>query len=161
MQHKGFSPTTVILVIVLIAALFGVGKLVTPPPAGPPPAPAPVHAGTDAITAAPAAANKSRMDAMRRDMMTKMHNAGPENSGKQGKRIGPKPGAKKFDPYTIDVTPGYFGSAKQGSQGEQEMERKVAIATAERKAEMAKAALEAKAHPAPGAPRPGKMIVPE
>jgi hypothetical protein len=113
------------MVIVLIGAVFAIGKMVNPPPPGPPEPPKKAPVGTPAMTA-------SRQKEMR-DQMKKMMEEKMKHMPKPPKNA--KPGVKPFDPNSIDVTPEYFKTNSDGAGGERTLEQKVAIAKKEQEEE--------------------------
>jgi len=149
MGRKGFSPTTFVLVAVLIGALFLVSKTVTPPPPAPPEPPkAPAVSPAPAPGKGPAAVAANKVDPMaqRKEMMRKMQALSGQKGGPGTK--GFKPPAKTFNPNSIDVTSDYWHQAQMGSQGEATMRIKVEKAKAEEAAHRVSIA------PVPALPKP-------
>jgi len=125
MGKRGFSPTTAVLVAVLVGALFMVSKSVTPPPAAPPPPPNEPTALPAKTASAPVTLGKGEkpLDPMarKRQMMADMMKQhGPQSHPKQ----------PAFNPDTIEVTSDYWHQNQPGSQGEAILRDKVAKAKA-------------------------------
>jgi len=97
------SPTTIVLILVLLGAVAGASRLVSPPPPEPPkPAPA-----TKINTADTQKIEKARMDHYREEM--KKQAAALKNPAAAAKPI--------TDPNTIEINNDYFRTHKPGEAG--------------------------------------------
>ena len=139
MGRKGFSGTTLILVIVLLGTLIGIGTIVNPKPEGPPEQKKDV-VGTDK-PADPSQKimanklNKAAMDKQKMEMQEKYKKIyGEKMKTARGvmlptKGAGPKtPPKQPFNPDTIEVDSSYFLNNPDGQEGTEQMLQKVAVA---------------------------------
>lgn len=144
---KRYTPTTYILIAVLLALVFGASRLVTPPPPGPPtPPPAPKQ------DLSSASASKDKMkeqeERYRKEMAAQM--------GKSGKGMPAKPPA---DPNAIDIDNQYFLKTPPGEKGLKATDEKLAKTKAEYEAYRRQlAASQGKAPGVPPSPAPGQPI---
>ncbi len=117
MGRRGFSPTTLVLVVVMLGALFFVAKQVNGVPPGPPEPVKPV------TTVAPPMdpkkmheAHEAEMNAHKAEMKAHM--------GSNGKPLAPalRPGV---DPNAIDVTPNYWHQNDMGANGTKHLDAEI------------------------------------
>lgn len=130
MKRGGFSGTTLVLVVVLIGAVYGIGRMVNPPPPGPPEPPKAQPVGSNQ---APKTNPKEEM--MKQMQMRKAEMAKIAKQHPKGAQASTQP---KFDPNSIEVKSDYFLNNDPGEKGIQTMQEKVT----EAKAEMEKERLE-------------------
>lgn len=150
MGGRGFSVTRLILVVVLLAALVGIGRIVTPPPAGPPPAQdsaqSAVVEGASA-TSDPGQPPKSAQDPKQIEMRKKIAEQEKQERMEMMKQM--KARKTQPDPNAMTITSDFFRENKMGDAGLKQMDAKMA----ELKASMPKS------FPLPptNTPKPGMM----
>lgn len=118
---RGFSATKLVLVLVLLGALYWIGKIVTPAPAGPPS----VAKADPAITDKAPSKTKMKDEMMERmqkreDMMKQMREGKAPKPPKQLKPID--------DPDQIAITSGkdsFFNHTKPGEAGLEQTEERM------------------------------------
>ena len=148
MKRKGFTPTTAILIAVLLVPVYLIAQKVTPPPPGPPEPP-------KAVTPASAAGGdqvkegaEPKMDPMeqRKAMERKYRQMATQ------KRAAAK-SQPKFNPNSIDVTADYWKDHTDGAAGIEQTQKQVD----EAKAEQAKIEATGKAEAPKNTAASGKM----
>ncbi len=134
MRRKSITPTTVVIVALLLGGLFFVSSLVNPKPAGPPPeTPAADTAQGKQIAkdvnkqVVPDAQGHDEIDRLDKETRRKMYEK-YKNASKTPKTA--------INPTAMDVTPDYFTKFDMGKAGTKEVNDAVARA----KAEIAKSA---------------------
>jgi len=117
MGRKGFSPTTIVLVVVMMGALFFVARQVNGVPPGPPEPVKPVTTIAPPVDPkAMHAAHEAEMKTHQAEMIAHM--------GKNGKPVAPvvRPGV---DPNAIDVTPNYWHQNDMGANGTKHLDAEI------------------------------------
>ncbi|HZT41881.1 MAG TPA: hypothetical protein VFA07_06815 [Chthonomonadaceae bacterium] len=145
MSTRGFSGTTVAIIVLLLVALFGIGHIpgVNPPPAQPE-KPAAAPSTSDAVKNTPS--GMSRMAEMMAEKKKEMQAMASKYKG-AGQHV---PRSKPLmDPTTIIATPDHFRQVPDGPQGIQKTQEVLA----KEKAEYDRARREAQQyiHPNPSA----------
>ncbi len=99
-RRSGMSPTTVVLVLVLLGAVAGATRLVSPHPPGPP-----SEVKQDAVVSA------SQAEATKKEHLSMMNNQMTKQKAMMGMQKAPE------DPNTIKVDNSYFITHKPGEEG--------------------------------------------
>jgi len=117
MNRNRFSPTRIVLVIILIGALYKVGTLVNPPPPGPPPTPTEIAtAKAQAPQQNPKAAmNQEEAAKQLKDRMKQMNQQSKLAHDKEQLEIKLNGGKKLAD--GDGITPKYFETTTMGRAG--------------------------------------------
>ena len=130
MANRRFSPTTFVLVGISLAALYLVGKTVTPPPAAPPPVAASSPSGADGAMSKPATPAEAKAAVETANARTaKMKQMEMEMS----KHTNLPPKKDAFNPSSIETTSDYWHNHAMGDQGVKAMRAKVAKVEEEQK----------------------------
>jgi hypothetical protein len=145
MGGRGFSGTRLVLVLVLVGAIYMIGKVVTPAPPGPPVEVAKPAVGATAKT--PADMKQHMMEEQRDRMKMMQARMKGAQHGKTMQKIDPL-----VDPTNMDIRPDYFYHTKSGAEGLQEVDARIAKGQAIQDAnKKAMAASAPPTSPAPGA----------
>jgi hypothetical protein len=115
-RRNGVSPTTIILVLILLGAVAGASRLVSPPPPEPP-KPAPVQAVDPALQQKQ---ERSRMDMYQNKM--KMDQASRSNGAGTIKVV--------QDPNQVEITDNYARTHMPGAAGLAQMDKEYEAKTA-------------------------------
>jgi hypothetical protein len=116
---RGFNGTRLVLVLVLLGALYWIGKIVNPPPAGPPEAPKADPAITDKAPSKNGMKDEMMERMKKREEMMARMKAG--HAPKPPKQLKPEE-----DPDQMAIKPDFFNMYKPGEQGLKEVEQKMA-----------------------------------
>ena len=162
MSNRGFSGTTVAIIVLLLVALFGIGHIpgINPPPEQPEKPQPPPPSARDTVKNLASAQRNNMKEMMMKQMKDKM--------GAQHPKMAPSKPVK--DPNSIDATPAHFFQTPDGAQGIKVTQEMVAKQKAEYDRYMKqsqsylhtkKAALMPSDAPPPTAvPKPGNPLTP-
>lgn len=143
MKRKGFTPTTLVLVAMLLGAVVWVGKIVNPPPPGPPAEAPPLKPATAVTPPTPAHPAPGAQMGLHTPKFDKMDDKEIEDALKKNEKASHAkaakhaPPVKKFDPNTIVTDSTYFRENPDGQKGIEIMQKRVAEAKAEQEKERA------------------------
>lgn len=113
MANRGFSGTTLVLVVILLGALFGVGHLVNPPPPGPDPE----KAAPEQVTPT-TILQKAKGDPKERARLLKQYTDKMQAMQAKGIKAPSNPSTRPLqDPGRMDISSGYFTNHAMGAKG--------------------------------------------